>query len=455
MPKLYSLTADSLYDIISSYSECKRIWVAFSGGMDSHVLLHILKEISNRLDDVELGTVEHRAIKLRAIHIDHGLNEKSALWAEHCQHVCDSYNIPLEILCVNAKHEKGESPEEIARQARYNAFASILQKDDCIVTAHHEDDQAETLLIQLARGCGPAGLASMPRIIQFHCGWLARPLLDFSRDQLVTYAKDANLKWIEDPSNVNVDYDRNYIRHNVLPILKARWPKITTTISRTAQHNADVSQLLKQLAQMDLKNIQGTQANTLSVSALLSVDEKRRNNVIRTWIKNLGLPLPQAIHLDHINHDVLMARSDAQPKVKWDRCTISRYRDLIYAMQPLPPHDSNKTYQWNLLEPITVPGIGTLSVTNTHASGLKKGQYINANIRFRQGGEHCQPAGRAHTHELKKLFQEFNVPGWMRERVPLIYINDTLAVIVGYCYCQGFEAAENEEGIEISLNSDN
>lgn len=448
MLKQRLLTANFLFETISAYPDLKRIWVAFSGGVDSHVLLHVLKEMSAQLEQL-------RHVEIKAVHVDHGLNEKSKQWAAHCQQVCAGYNIPLQILQVDATHRKGESPEDAARQARYNAFAGIIKKNDYIVTAHHQDDQAETLLIQLARGSGPAGLASMPTITPFHSAWLARPLLGFSREQLTTYASNANLTWIEDPSNENDDYDRNFIRHNVLPTLKSRWPKIVTTIARTARYNAEASQLLTQLAQIDIKEVQGPQRNTLLVSALLNFDVIRRDNLIRTWIKSLGLPLPQTIHMHHINHDVLGAKRDAQPKVNWVGCTISRYRDLIYAMQPLAPHDCNQMHPWNLQESISIAGIGILSVTHTNGSGLKNCDYDNAYIRFRQGGEHCKPVGRAHTHELKKLFQEFNIPFWMRERVPLIYINDTLAGIVGYCYCQGFEAAEDENGLEINLTTAN
>jgi len=441
MPKQFVLTSGAIFETISAYPDVKCLWVAFSGGVDSHVLLHLLNEIRTQLVGVEI----------KAIHVDHGLQQQSKQWAVHCQQVCAGYDIPLTILQVDAKHDKGESPEDAARQARYDALASIIEKNDYIVTAHHQDDQCETLLIQLTRGCSAAGLAGMPNIARFKCGWLARPLLDFSSEQLIAYAKLAGLKWIEDPSNANDDFDRNYIRHRILPVLKSRWPKIVTTISRTARHSADVSQLLTQLAQIDIDKAQGSQINTLSVKILLSFDMNRRNNLIRNWIKNLGLPVPQTIHMKHINHDVLMAKCDAQPNVNWQGCTINRYRDLIYAMAPLLPHDTNQVLPWDFLQSISISGIGTLSAVKTRGSGLKNIHYENATVRFRQGGERCKPVGRMHTHELKKLFQEFNVPFWMRERVPLIFINDVLAGIVGYCYCEGFAAVEKENGFELKL----
>lgn len=448
MPKPVPFTPDSLFEFISAYPDFKCIIIAFSGGMDSHVLLHAFGKIKARLD-----YLRRDQLNVTAVHVDHGLNDESERWSIHCQAICKNYGIDCEVISVNAKHKKGESPEAAARDARYTAFAELMTNNACLFTAHHQDDQAETLLIQLVRGSGPAGLASMPAINNFHSGHLARPLLGFSRDQLQAYANREKLEWIDDPGNFDTTYDRNYIRHNVVPSLKQRWPNVVTTIARSAQHNAEVSHLLDQLAEIDLKNVQGFEANTLSVSSLLLLDESRRNNVIRTWIKSLGLPLPQTTHLAHINKDVLRARSDAQPSVNWTGCVINRYQDQLYAMPPLVPHDRGLCLQWDLKSTLTIPGVGILTAipaTGSGFAGLLAGEKP-VSVSFRQGGEQCQPVGRQHTHELKKLFQEFKIPGWQRERVPLIYINDTLAGIVGFCCCEGFQAKAGEEGVVISL----
>ena len=451
MPKPVTFTPDSLFKFVTAHPEFRRIWIAFSGGMDSHVLLRAFADLKDRLNDVEL----------QAVHIDHGLNEKSEGWSQQCQQVCKSYDIPVKIIRVDARHNKGESPEAAARHARYDAFKELLKEGDCVVTAHHQDDQAETLLLQLARGCGPAGLASMPMLGRFHSAWLARPLLNFTREQLSVYAQDVNLQWIEDPSNFDIDFDRNFVRHTVMPAFKQRWPQIVKTISRSALHNAEVSQLLEQLAEIDLQQLQGEHPDTLSVSALKALGEARRNNAIRIWIKKLGLPLPQAVHLKHINHDILLARKDAQPAVNWAGCVLSRYRDQLYAMRPLPSHDNNQLYQWDMQRSLTIPNIGTLSTKSVTGSGLRYTKPVDndasnsISIRFRQGGEQCQPSGRAHTHDLKKLFQEFDVPFWARDRIPLVYVNNTLAGIVGYCYCQDFVAGANETGYEIRFQACN
>ena len=169
--------------------------------------------------------------------------------------------------------------------------------------------------------------------------------------------------------------------------------------------------------------------------------------------------MPQAVHLEHINHDILLARKDAQPAVNWAGCVLSRYRDQLYAMRPLPPHDNSQLYQWDMQCSLMIPNIGTLSARNVAGSGLAYAKLADrdagdgVSIRFRQGGEQCRPSGRAHTHDLKKLFQEFNVPFWARDRIPLVYVNNTLAGIVGYCYCQGFEAGMNETGYEIMFQA--
>lgn len=437
-------------DFFLQLPDVKRIWVAFSGGMDSCVLLHALASISDRLEGKEV----------RAVHVDHGLNENSKQWSARCADTCQQYDVPLEILSVNAASGKGESPEAVARDARYAALAGIVAAGDCIATAHHEDDQAETLILQLVRGSGLPGLAAMASVAQFHAGLLVRPLLGCSREQLAAHAKAQALNWIDDPSNFNRDFDRNFLRHEVMPVLQQRWPTVATTISRSAQHIAEADSLLQDLANIDMHELQGAAKDRLALSGLLKLGETRRNNVIRAWIRKLGLPVPQAIHLHQLNRDVLQARPDAQPKVNWEGCEIRRYQDSLFAMSPMGQHDPGMKLSWDCHGALTLPGIGTLHITPVQGSGLKSALFSVTDsqpgrvveVRFRQGGEQCKPAGREHTHDLKKLFQEFRVPSWQRDRIPLIYINDTLAAIAGYCYCDGFAAENDEAGLEVSLS---
>ena len=450
MSKPTIFTPDVLYDFFSGLPDLKQLWVAFSGGMDSHVLLHAMSKLQSRLTN----------IKISAVHVDHGLNEQSRKWSSQCEMVCKEYGIPYFSISVNVKHQKGESPEAAAREARYQAFADLMGQGDCFVTAHHQDDQSETFLLQLARGSGLTGLASMAVVSPFHSGLLVRPLLEFTRGQLNEYAINEDLKWIDDPSNFNRDFDRNYIRHNVMPVMKERWPQLSSTISRSARHIAEADQLLQQLAESDIELLRG-ENNRLNVSALLELDEARRNNVIRFWIKKLGLPVPQTIQLQHINQNILLAKQDAQPSVNWSGCEVRRYQGQLYAMPPLPRHDAGQSLQWKMADSLEIPDVGILSASLVIGRGLKRALLTDSGdsvsesviVRFRQGGEQCRPAGRNHTHDLKKLFQEYKIPFWQRERIPLLYINESLAGIVGYCYCEDFVAHGNEQGLEVNFDS--
>jgi tRNA(Ile)-lysidine synthase len=412
------------------------------------VLLHGFAAIRSRLDG---ETVQ-------AVHVDHGLSHHAQQWSAHCQKICADLGIPTRTVKVNARPQAGESPEAAARAARYQAFATLLEPGDCLVTAHHQDDQAETLLLQLLRGSGPHGLAGMPACAPFSHAWLIRPLLDFTRDQLHIYAEQENLNWIQDPSNFDTGFDRNFLRHEVMPLLKQRWPSAAKTLARSAGHCAEAAQLTDELAHMDLDKIHRDTTNTppshaLPVSALRHFEPIRAKNALRAWIGDLGFDLPSAVKLNQILVEVLPAPADAEPCVRWPGCEIRRYRDRLYALAPLTGHDSKQRIPWNLNEPLTLSGIGILQASTATGTGLApEGCRTNkVSVGFRRGGERCRPVGRAGTHTLKKLLQEFGVPPWQRDRVPLIFIDGQLAVIVGYCYCEPFAATPGQPGICIDL----
>jgi tRNA(Ile)-lysidine synthase len=296
-----------------------KLLVAYSGGMDSHVLLHSLQSLN---------------FELRAVHIHHGLSENADLWVEHCHKVCVDLEIEFIVKYINIKIGK-HSPEAIARELRYDEFKKLLSKGECLVTAHHADDQVETLLLQLFRGSGPKGLAAMPERKGFTHGDLLRPLLEFSRAELHQYAQQNNLKWIEDESNENIGIDRNFVRHKLMPLIKKKWPGTLKTLSRSAEHCAEAGELLVILAEQDYANIQGSKPNTLSIRKLLALNPARQNNVIRYWLHKLNFPTPSSIKLKHIKTDILNCRIDANPVVNWPGTEIRRYRDDLYVMLPL------------------------------------------------------------------------------------------------------------------------
>ncbi|MEO6696774.1 MAG: tRNA lysidine(34) synthetase TilS [Gammaproteobacteria bacterium] len=431
-----------LQHILSRFP-AKRYWVAYSGGLDSHVLLHVLARLPNK--------------SVHAVHVDHGLQENSAQWVKHCEAICAALQIPLLSLHINIDLEPGGSLEAAARDARYQAIASLMEDGDVLLTAHHQDDQAETVLLQLLRGAGPAGLAGMPACSVFSNGLHVRPLLNFTQAQLRAYAEMQRLVWIEDQSNRDLKFDRNYLRHEITPRLRARWPSYARTLSRSAAHSAEAAELMEALAEIDLHPI--TQSVTpLSITALRSLDEARQRNALRTWIKRLDLPVPNTTHLDHILHDVVNAKYDSTPLVHWRGAEIRRYRDLIYAMRPLSTHDAKQILMWETNISLTLPNdLGHLTATPAKGKGIKAAlwQTLTVTVRFRRGGEQCRPVGRKETHELKKLFQESGIPPWQRDRIPLVYLDEQLAAVAGLWVCEPFQASPEEEGIEVCWGKPN
>ena len=415
-------------------------WIAFSGGMDSHVLLHLLAQLRQMMP-----------LQLRAIHINHSLSPHADSWSEHCARICKQHDIALTQIKVNAQPASGASPENAARIARYAAITPFIAANDILLTAHHQDDQAETLLLQLCRGAGPKGLAAMPLIKKFGTGQLARPLLNFSRQQLLDYACQHHLSWIEDESNANKHFSRNFIRHEVLPVLQQRWPQITATLARSASVCGEAQQLLDEMAAHDLAAVAGSRAQTLSVSSLLALSPKRQRQILRFWLRDLGFTVPSVIRLKQIQQDMLAARADRQPLMAWPGVELRRFRNNLYALAPLPTHDPRQVYPWQWVDSLPLSGVGELRAQAVTGNGIAA-NLQNVTVRFRQGGEICRLPARDCTHELKKLFQAWQIPVWERERIPLIYAGEQLVAAVGYFIDPEYSAKKDEVGYLLKLS---
>ena len=397
--------------------------IAYSGGVDSHALLHLLAQTQ----------AKHPEIKLRSIYIDHGLQAESSDWAIHCQNIANSLNISHQTIHLNLTIQKGESLEAIARKARYQAFRSQLQKNEILLTAQHQDDQAETLLIQLLRGSGLDGLAAMPDLIPFANGLHIRPLLNITRKALEDYATENNLQHITDPSNADSRFNRNYLRHHITPMLKQRWPEMTKTLSRSARFQAEASKLLSTYVNQDLKHYVGKSNNTLSVNALKQTDKLKQKALLRQWIKSSQFPAPSETKLKHIISDVINSSSGATPLIHWNNTEIRRYKDDIYIMPPIYQPKSSHPITWDISAPLTLEdNLGTLDPNDL--GDLKEIlllKNIPVTVRFRQGGESIRPQKRKHHISLKKLMQEASIPPWQRQQIPLIYANEQLIQVTG------------------------
>ncbi|MEO8400820.1 MAG: tRNA lysidine(34) synthetase TilS [Gammaproteobacteria bacterium] len=429
---------DSLFNAVKQFALTQGFdhtyWIAYSGGMDSHVLLHLFAKLRAMYP-----------IKLRAVYINHGVSLQAEKWAEHCAGVSAELGVDFIQQKISTEKPVLSSPEDSLRQSRYHIFSELIQPNDFLLTAHHQDDQAETVLLQLFRGAGPKGLAAMPRVKSFARGFHARPLLALTRLDLKKYAEENQLCWVEDESNTDVNLTRNFLRHEVLPILAKRWPTVGKTLARVADHCAEVQQFIELDIQPDLVDVQGQRENTLSVKKLLVLDQNKQRQLVRAWISALDFPLPSAAKMQQLILTILPAREDKMPYMSWRGVEIRRFRDDLFCLPKLVQHNPAQIISWKLHEPMMLANKNCLNAIPVKGQGLRA-EIKQVSVRFRQGGEVIRLPGRKHHHDLKKLFQQWNVLPWLRDRIPLIYVDDCLAAVVGFCVSEEFVVQDQQEG---------
>lgn len=432
---------EQLLPILQRLPATGRYWLAFSGGLDSSVLLHALTQLGTALP-----------APLSVLHVDHGLSPHSAAWSARCREQCAARGLLLHGVRVTVERRQG-GVEAAARAARYAVFAERLGAGETLLTAHHQGDQAETLLLQLLRGGGVRGLAAMPPQRPFAAGLLARPLLGFSREALQAYAEAEGLEWVEDPSNVDTALERNFLRHELLPLLERRRGGMRPLLARSAGHFAEAAGLLDELAAQDLAAVtaQGPGgAASLSLAALQGLSVARQRNLLRYWLRTLGLAPPDSRNLQRILDELLPAAVDAMPLVSWPGTEVRRYRDGLYAMPPLPPLlEEWPPLRWRGAAVTLLPaGLGALQMTRVAGRGIREEWLAGeVTIGWRSGGEVLALPGRSGHHLLKKLYQEAAIPPWARGCRPLLYIDGQLAQVAGLWSDNRFACGVNEPGI--------
>jgi tRNA(Ile)-lysidine synthase len=407
-----------------------RLWIAYSGGCDSHVLLHACVALRATLE-----------LTLSAIHVDHGLHPKAGRWADHCRGVCDQLGVDYHERKVQIDRTPGESLEALARTARQRVFADCLGPDDWLATAQHRDDQAETLLLALLRGSGVHGLAAMPTRAPLGAGRLIRPLLGCAQADLRAYAEQHRLRWIEDPSNEDLGFDRNLLRHRIMPILRQRWPSAATTIARSAAHCAEAAALIDAMADEQLPTVAGSRPGTLSVARLSVLAHERARVLLRRWLAQHEMRPPAATRLETILSDVFSARVDASPLVVWEGCELRRYRDDLFALAPLPPRPEGEL-RWDGRQPLRLPqGLGRLSLEIADAGQAVSSQWQPMTIHFGSPGVFGSPGLRCRrlnrpSRSLKHLLQQAGIPSWLRPYVPLLLdAQGELLAVAGIAGC--------------------
>jgi len=407
--------------------------IALSGGLDSSVLLHAMANVARA-----------RGIPLRALHVDHGLQAASAAWARSCRDACDAAGIPLHVVSLSLEPPRGASVEAAAREARYAALAAQLAAGERLLTAHHRDDQLETVLIQLLRGAGVAGLAAMPARARLGLGWQLRPLLDVDRAELRAYAERHGIAWHEDPMNEALRFDRGYLRARVLPAIRERWPSAAATVARSAAHLSEALRLLDGLAAADAAGL--LDEWRLSLDGLSRLPRDRQVNVLRWWLRQKGLRPPAASQIGAVLPGFFTARPDGAPRLSWPEGEIRRYRGRLYAGSHLP---SARTFACGNEGAFDLgPGLGCLRLIQTDEGGLRAVSTDFIELRFRTGGESLKPHPGRPRKRLKDLCQEAGVVPWMRDRLPLVYVGNRLAAVGDLWIDTGFAVPPGQPALK-------
>jgi len=410
------------------------ILVGLSGGLDSVVLLHLLARLARQY-----------SWELSALHVHHGISPHADAWAAFCTQLCENHGIPLHIEHVDITTLRAMGIEAAARKLRHEALAR--QPVDFIALAHHQDDQAETLLLQLLRGAGVKGGAAMAPVKRLHRRpSLLRPLLDISRAELEAYAHAHALSWVEDESNADESYPRNFLRRRVLPLLEQRFPACRATLARGARHFAEADALLDVLAQQDAQG--AFDGETLDVSRLAGFDTLRAKNLLRWFIQRCGALMPENPRLEEMLRQLCAAREDAQVCIKWGDWEMRRYRGRAHVCRVRIEPAADFSVVWRGEDALALPG-GILRFVHCGGEGIsaKKLAGASVTVRLRHGEEKLRPDASRPARSLRYLFQEHGIPPWQRAGWPLLYCGETLAAVPEIGVDSTWRASPEEQGL--------
>ena len=406
-----------------------KVVVAYSGGCDSQVLLDLLRRWKSPGE------------WLLAVHIDHGLARDSSKWVEHCRNYCRQWQIDLIVKKIDARAPRSVSPEGHARTLRYRALASCLPPQGLLLTAHHADDQAETMLLQALRGAGVDGMSGMPFRRPFAAGILLRPMLEMSREQVRGYAVGMGLDWVEDQGNQDQSFDRNYIRHSILPLLTKRWPAAARTLALNCSRFAVARRLLEVQAMEDLGD--GVSIASIDMAKLGVLAVERAANVFRYWLRQHGVVLPPERRLHEMLRQFLTAAEDRQPKfICAEDIFLYRYRQRVYLVAATPPPPPPLLWQLKTSLSLPLPWGSLRAVPAALATGLDS--ELQCEVRFRRGGELLYD-GRV----LKKFFQQRGVLPWWRDKIPLIFAEGRVICVPGLWCSLAHRPAPGGSAVEV------
>jgi len=392
--------------------------VALSGGVDSACLLTALSQWE-----------ASRSLPVRAIHVDHGLQPAAADFRIACEQMCRRLSVPLTSIAVVVDTRGGASIEAAAREARYAGLARHLQSGECLLTAHHAQDQAETLLLQALRGAGLKGMSAMPICRAWHVGWHLRPLLGVARRDLRRFAEQAGIRAALDPMNDDLRFDRVYVRQRLWPLIEERWPGAALTLSRAARHLAEAQELLDSSAAATVETLRDGTA--LSVTGLRLLSPAEQLNAVRFWLTAQSATPPSTAHLTEALRQIMAADSDHLPTIAWNDHALRRYRNRLYLTLVHVPR-VGEPREWAVGCGGTLPlgdGLGTLQWM-AQDGGLDVERLPGMiSVRQRRGGETLKPQRQARTQSVQHLCQSLGVLPWMRDALPMLYARNELIAV--------------------------
>ncbi|WP_045405591.1 tRNA lysidine(34) synthetase TilS [Vibrio jasicida] len=421
-----------------------KIVLAFSGGVDSRLLLELLSRYqqAHSVDNQSAGS---KSVRCHAVYVHHGLSVNADDWAQKCKQWAQQAGLSCSVEHVNLDINSGESIELLAREARYQALAKHIAVGDLLLTGQHADDQVETFLLALKRGSGPKGLSSMAESMPFASGTLIRPLLTIKREQIEAAAREQKLDWVEDESNQDIRYDRNFLRHRIVPELSERWPSIHQAVQRSATLCAQQETLLDELLEAAFN--QAMQPDlSLSIDVLTAHSELARARLIRMWLAKLNANMLSQVQLNLIWDEVARAQQDANPKLKIKQGEVRRFQHRLYWVT-----ETSDVTSWQAECPLNTPlklpeplGELELSTKSCELSITLPAHPERLRITFNPEGLSAHPTTRHHSRKLKKLFQEYNVPSWQRRQIPILMYEDKVVAVAGLFVDQAFSGQDCE-----------
>jgi tRNA(Ile)-lysidine synthase len=431
-------------------AEAGGLVVALSGGPDSAALLHAIVALDENF----------RALPLRAVHIDHGLQPAAADFRAACERLCAQLGVALRIVAVKVPHAPGASLEAAARETRYAALSLEMQPRECLLTAHHRQDQAETLLLQALRGAGVKGMSAMPACRPFGPGWHVRPLLDVAHGELKRFGElersassGSSIDSSIDPMNQDLRFDRVYLRTAVWPLIEKRWPGAAISLTRAARHMAEAQRLLERAAGADVARLRD--GDSLSIPGLRALPALQRVNAVRLWVSQEGLEAPSTARLIEALRQIFDAEADHQPAIVWGGHALRRYRQRLFVTRADPPRVPDAR-TWSPVAGSSLelgPALGNLTWIAQPGGIAAERLPASVIVRRRDGGETLKPASSARTQTVQHLCQALGVLPWMRDALPLVFAGDELIAIADLWLDARWCAAAGAPGLGVAWNN--